>query len=259
MNLRLRNLMLPVALAVIAAVLVGLYVVSYRDSVKDGAGLVKVLVAARDIPAGTKGSSVASGGYLETEMVPRRAVVSGSVVSAAPLTSKVVTNEIFKGEQITLRQFAPAEQGGIFAKFSGNERAVTILGEPQQLLSGTLTDGDRVDVVATARYHVGMARATTKVVLRNLLVLKAPDEATQEQYANNEKMGATLVMTDSQAQTMGWAMHMSNWFLVLRPTATPRNSKESLETLNSFLSRGLPATKANEQIIGTFPGGVDEP
>ena len=48
--------MLPVALAVLAAVLVGFYIVSYRDSVKNGAGLVKVLVASRDIPAGTEGS-----------------------------------------------------------------------------------------------------------------------------------------------------------------------------------------------------------
>jgi Flp pilus assembly protein CpaB len=256
-NLRLRNLLLPVALAVIAAVLVGYYVVSYRDSVKNGAGLVKVLVASRDIPAGTKGSEVAGGGYLKTEMVPRRAVVTGSIVSAAPLTSQVVTNEIYKGEQITLRQFSPAEQGGIFAKFSGKERVVTVLGEPQQVLSGTLSDGDRVDVVATVLYHAPGSRAATKVVLRNLLVLKAPDEATQEQFANNEKMGVTLVMTDSQTRTMGWATRMSNWFLVLRPTATPRDGKERLETLRSFLSRDIP--NANGQIIDTFPGGVDEP
>ena len=96
-------------------------------------------------------------------------------MSAAPLTSQVVTDPIYKGEQITLRQFAPAEQGGIFAKFSGKERAIAVLGEPQQLLAGTLSDGDRVDVVATARYKAGGARATTRVVLRNLLVLKAPD------------------------------------------------------------------------------------
>ena len=53
-KLRLRNLMLPVALAVIAAVLVGIYIVSYRNSVTEGAGLVKVLVASRDIPASTR-------------------------------------------------------------------------------------------------------------------------------------------------------------------------------------------------------------
>jgi Flp pilus assembly protein CpaB len=258
-KLRLRNLMLPVALAVIAAVLVSIYIVSYRNSVTEGAGLVEVLVASRDIPAGTKGSSVASGGYVKTEMVPRRAVVSGSVVSAAPLTSKVVVDEIYRGEQITLRQFSPLEQGGIFAKFSGKERAIAVHGEPQQLLAGTLSDGDYVDVVATARYHVGAARATTKVVLRNLLVLKAPEDASAEQFANNEKMNAMLVMTDSQAQTMGWAMKMSSWFLALRPTAAPRNSPHRLETLHSFLARGLPASKASDQIVGTFPEAVDEP
>ena len=116
--------MLPVALAVLAAVLVGFYIVSYRDSVNNGAGLVKVLVASRDIPVGTAGSRspVAA---TKTEIVPRRAVVTGSVVTA-PLTSRVVTNEIFKGEQL-LRQFAPAEQGGIFARFlGGKERAISV-------------------------------------------------------------------------------------------------------------------------------------
>ena len=258
-KLRLRNLMLPVALAVLAAVLVGMYVISYRDSVKEGAGLVQVLVASRDIPAGTEGSSVASGGYLKTEMVPRRAVVPGSVVSGAALTSKVVTDPIYKGEQITLRHFAPAQQGGIFAKFSGKERAIAVLGEPQQLLAGTLSAGDYVDVVATARYRAGEDRATTKIVLRDLLVLEAPEEATAEQFANNEKMSAMLVMTDSQARTMGWAMRMSSWFLALRPTTAPRNSPQSLETLHSFLARGLTVGKASQQIEGTFPESVDEP
>ena len=47
--------MLPLALAVLAVVLIGIYIVSYRNSVTHGAGMVKVLVAARDIPAGTEG------------------------------------------------------------------------------------------------------------------------------------------------------------------------------------------------------------
>ena len=91
---RLRNLAVPIGLAVLAAVLVGAYIVSYRNSVNSGAGLVKVLVATRDIPAGTTGSAVASGGYLKGETVPRRVVVPGSVVSGAPLTSLVATAPI---------------------------------------------------------------------------------------------------------------------------------------------------------------------
>ena len=74
---RTRNLLLPIGLAALAAVLVGIYVVSYRHKVTHGASLVGVLVASRDVPAGTAGSEVASGGYLKEQTVPRRAVVPG--------------------------------------------------------------------------------------------------------------------------------------------------------------------------------------
>src|SRR5215218_2739949 len=228
--------MLPVALAVLAVVLIGIYMVSYRNSVTNGAELVKVLVAARDIPAGTKGTAVASGGYLKTQTVPRRAVVPGSIVSGKPLTSLVSSDPIYKGEQITLRQFGPIAQAGVFAKFSGKQRAVALLGEPTQLLSGTLSDGDHVDVVA-----------------RNLLVLEAPD---QKDAGSGEETSATLVMNDRQTQTMAWAMKNSTWFLTLRPTARPRNSRTSLETLKTFLGRGLPPSEAAKRIAGNFPESV---
>jgi Flp pilus assembly protein CpaB len=246
--------MLPVVLAVLAVVLIGAYVVSYRNSVTAGAELVKVIVAARDIPAGTNGSAVASGGYLKTETVPRRAVVPGSVVSAAPLTSMVAKDPIYKGQQVTLRQFGPISQGGIFAKFSGKQRAVAVLGDPTQLLAGTLSDGDYVDVVATVQYSgAGRSRATTRVVLRNLLVLDTPDEGKEIDVSSGEDTQVTLVMTDRQAQTMGWAMKNSTWFLALRPTTKPRNSSVTLETLKTFLGRALPPDKAARQIAGDFP------
>jgi Flp pilus assembly protein CpaB len=250
---RLRNLMLPVALAVLAVVLIGIYMVSYRNSVTNDAGLVKVLVAARDVPAGTKGTAVASGGYLKTQTVPRRAVVPGSIVSGAPLTSLVSSDPIYKGEQITLRQFGPIAQAGIFAKFSGKQRAVALLGEPTQLLSGTLSDGDHVDVVATVQYTSrGLSRSTSRVVLRNLLVLEAPNQ----DVGSGEETSATLVMNDRQTQTMAWAMKNSTWFLTLRPTARPRNSRTSLETLKTFLGRGLSPSEAAKRIAGNFPESV---
>ena len=252
---RVRNLVVPVALAVLAAVLIGGYIVSYRNSVTKGAGLVKVQVASRDIPAGTAGSTVASGGYLKSETIPRRAVVPGSVVSGAPLTSLVATDPIHKGEQVTLRQFGPITQAGIFAKFSGRERAVALAAEPTQLLSGTLSDGDRVDVVADVQYSSrGITRASSRVILQDLLVLEAPDGEVSP--SSGEKTSATLVMTDRQAQTMSWALQNSQWFLALRPTARPRSSGPSLETLKTVLGRGIPAGQAANQIAGDFPEGL---
>ena len=249
---RIRNLAVPIGLAVLAAVLVGAYIISYRNSVNSGAGLVKVLVATRDIPAGTTGSAVASGGYLKGQTVPRRVVVPGSVVSGAPLTSLVATAPIQKGQQITLRQFGPITQAGIFAKFSGKQRAVAVSGDPTQLLAGTVSEGDHVDVVADVHYTSGgISRASSRVILQNLLVLTAPDGGTSA--SSGEKTSATLVMTDRQAQTMSWALQNSQWFLALRPTARPRSSAPSLETLKSVLGRGV----SSSQIAGDFPESLN--
>ena len=257
---RLRNLALPLALAALAAVLVGLYVVSYRNSVTRGAGLVKVLVASRDIPAGTDGSTIAAGGYLTSQTVPRRAVAPGSVTSAQPLTSLIAGSEIYKGQQITLRQFAPAAQGGVFAKFSGTERVLVVPGEPSQLLAGTVSDGDHVDVVATTKYHVDdLARAASRVVLRNLLVLKAPDGPSTASVAGQATASADIVMTDAQAQTMAWVMKQGDWFLVLRPTNQPRNSAPTIETIFSFLYRGLPPAQQKSVAARNYKESIDAP
>jgi Flp pilus assembly protein CpaB len=254
---RIRSLALPLGLAVLAAVLVGVYITSFRHSVTHGAGMVKVHVASRDIPVGTEGSSVAGGGYLKAQTVPRRAVVAGSVTSGAPLTSLVAASPIYKGEQVTLRQFKPMAQGGIFAKFSGTQRAVVVPGEPRQVLAGTVSEGDRVDVVANAKYSLGsLKRASSRVVLRNLLVLKAPEEPGSSDI-NSPTASATLAMTDKESQTMLWAMSNASWFLILRPAAHPRNSRPGVDTLYSVLGRGLPAGTARKQIAGTYPESVD--
>jgi Flp pilus assembly protein CpaB len=254
---RVRNLALPLGLAAAAAILIGIYVISYRNSVTHGAGLVKVMVATRDIPAGTDGSTIAGGGYLKSQTVPRRSVVPGSVTSAAPLTSKVTSGPIYQGEQITLRQFVPVAQGGIFASFSGNERVVVVPGDPNQMLAGTVQEGDHIDVVTVAKYHIGqLARATSRVALRNLLVLKAPEDS-KGSVGGTSTATTTLVMTDRQAQTMAWAMKQGTWFFMLRPTNKPANSSPTVETLFSILGRGLPA--APKQIAGDFPESIDAP
>ncbi|MFL5969356.1 MAG: Flp pilus assembly protein CpaB [Gaiellaceae bacterium] len=255
---RLRNIALPVGLAAAAAILIGIYVVNYRNSVTHGAGLVKVIVATRDIPAGTDGSTIAAGGYLKSQTVPRRALVPGSVTSAAPLTSKVTATAIYQGQQITLRQFVPTVQGGIFAKFSGTQRVVVVPGDPNQMLAGTLQDGDRVDVVVSAKYHFGdLTRVATRVALRNLLVLKAPEDAKSASVGGALTTTASLVMTDREAQTMGWALATAKWFFVLRPTNKAHNSSPTLESVFSLLGRGLP--DAPKQVAGQYPESTDAP
>ena len=115
-------------------------------------------------------------------------------------------------------------------------------------------------MVANVKYSVsGSNRATTRVILQNLLVLKAPPGGSSSGGIGGAQVTtATLVMTDKQSQTMLWALKNATWYLVLRPTASPRNSKTSLETLYSLLGRGLPADNTTRlRIVGGFPESVD--
>ena len=182
------------------------------------------------------------------------------MTSAGPLTSLVAGGVIYKGQQITLRQFTPISQGGIFAKFSGNQRVVVVPGDSNQLLAGTVSDGDRVDVVATTKFHVNdLARAASKVVLRNLLVLKAPDGSKAASVGGAATQSISLVMTDRQAQTMAWAMKQGAFFSALRPTNRPQNSNPSIETIFSFLYSGLSPVYQRQITAANFKESIDAP
>jgi Flp pilus assembly protein CpaB len=64
MTYQLRNVVVAVALGLLAAVLVTAYVTNYRKHVQHGQQNVAVLVAAVDIPSGTSGSAIVAGHML---------------------------------------------------------------------------------------------------------------------------------------------------------------------------------------------------
>jgi Flp pilus assembly protein CpaB len=233
---RLRNTLVATGLALVGVLLVLLYVTGYRKDVQRGADLVSVFVAARDIPEGTDGTALAGGGYLKRESVLRRNVVGGAISSTDQIASLAAAGTIVSGEQITVRQFRPVAQQGVLASISGNERAMTVPGDADQLLNGIVKDGDHVDVVVNARYTVngagggsGASRVITRIVLRNILVLRAPTDGS----------AITFALTDTQAQKFLFILKNAQWWLVLRPVARPADSPESIETIGSMLSDGL--------------------
>jgi Flp pilus assembly protein CpaB len=246
---RLRNGLLAGGLAVVGALLVFVYLSSYRKNVQSGANLVKAVVASRDIPAGTTGSSV--GSYLKTQSVLRRNVVAGAITSPKQLAGLIAAQTIFSGEQITVKQFKPLAQQGTLGQISGTMRAMEIPGSGNQLLSGVVHDGDHVDVLAnihyTVRTPVGAGQTiglvASRVVLRNLLVLHAPNGSGGGSgvVGGVQQNGSTitLAVTDTDAQKLLFIMRNADWWLALRPVANPLDSPESVETLQSLLGDGL--------------------
>ena len=140
MNYRVRNIGIAVGLAALAAILTSVYVVNYKRHVQHGEEKVTVLVAARDIPAGTAGADVVDQKFLKEQTVLRKAVVAGAISSPEQISRYVATQDVYEGEQVSTRRFAPPKEQGIRSQIKGTQRAYQLEGDPNQMLAGTLTN-----------------------------------------------------------------------------------------------------------------------
>jgi Flp pilus assembly protein CpaB len=226
MTYRVKNIGIAVVLAAFAGLLTIFYVTQYKRHVQHGESKVSVLVAARDIPAGTTGAEVVGQHYLTTETVPRRTVVPGAVSSSDQLNNLVVTQQIFSGEQVTTRAFGTPTELGIRAQIRGNERAFQLAGDENALLAGTLKEGDHVDVVADWSAGGNNSAALSKVILRNVLVLQAPQTPTSSSHlgSSNDNFSVQLRVTDAQSQKLWWAEQEGKVSLEIRPPADSADS-----------------------------------
>ncbi len=231
MNYRVKNIGIAVGLAALAAILTSVYVVNYKRHVQHGEGKVTVLVAARDIPAGTPGADIVDQKMLKEQTVARKAIVAGAISTPDQLAQYVATQDVYEGEQVSTRRFAPPKEQGIRAQIKATQRAYQLAGDGNQLLAGTLKAGDYVDVVGvwTIKREDDKDAPVARVVLRNLLVLQAP-QATGGGDSVTSSEGSESIqlrVTDAQAQKLGWIEEHGSFHLTLRP---PSNSLDSANT-----------------------------
>ncbi len=230
MTYRVKNIGIAVALAAVAGLLTIFYVAQYKRHVQNGEKNVPVLVAARDIPAGTTGPEVVGQHYLTTQTVPKRAIVPGAVSNSNQLESLVVTQQIFSGEQVTTRAFGTSQQQGVRSQIRANERVFELPGDDHELLAGTVKDGDHVDVVATWNDPEAAQHHVSRVILHNLLVLKAAEPSGGAKVtAPGETSSVQLRVTDAQSERLIWASENGKVHLELRPPAGSTESKPSVQ------------------------------
>ena len=91
--------------------------------------------------------------------------------------------------------------------------------------------------------------------MRDLRVLQAPDTPTSDSSLGDSATSRpSSRVTDSQAQKLFWVMQNGDWSLQLRPKSRPKDSPESVETLESMLTDGLQPAAAQVR-----NGWADEP
>jgi pilus assembly protein CpaB len=242
MTYRVRNIGIAIALAIVAALLTTFYVTNYKRNVQQGEEMVPVYVAAKNIEIGTPGAELANDKLLKVEHVPRRSVVPGAISKPEEISESVAVEGIYAGEQISTNRFRAAEEQGIRAQLKGNLRAIQVPGGEGALLVGTLQTGDRVDVVGTWLFPETSQNHVSRVILRDLLVLHAPEtNQLQSKIGNdpNSPFQVMLAMTDAHAQKFWWIVQNGEWSLQLRPVTDPADTPDSFENSGSLLADGL--------------------
>ena len=238
MPYRVKNITIAVALALVAALLTSFYVTNYQRNVREDETNVKVYVAARDIPAGTPGSEISK--LLDQSEIVRRNVVPGAISSPNQVDQLVTTQPIYAGEQVSTRRFATPAERGVRAEIKGTMRAFQLPGDENQLLADTLRTGDRVDVVASVKVDSDKDLSVTRIVLRDIQVLRAAGSAGAEsRLSQTSGISVLLAVTDTQVQKLFHVLRHGEWSLQLRPPLKANDSPETLVTNFSLLRDGL--------------------
>jgi Flp pilus assembly protein CpaB len=249
MTYRARSLVAAIGLAVLAMLLVGFYVSSYKRNVTHTQEHVSVWVASKDIPAGTTGADLAGGSLLTSKEVLRDSVVPGAIAEPKQLHDLVASETTYAGEQVTVSRFSSQAEIGVRSLMRGPQRAIQIAGDANQTLLGTLRAGDYVDVVSNVHGSSGGA-AVDRVVLRNLRVLRVSvTTGVEGKLAASSGAGATnpvqLLVTDKQVQKLWYAVKNDDWTLELRPVAKATDSREKVETPIRHIMDNLPANEVS--------------
>jgi Flp pilus assembly protein CpaB len=243
MTYRARNLFAAIGLAVLAALLVGFYVTNYKRSVQHSQQHVSVWVAARDIPEGTSGADVISGGYLRQEQVLRQSVVPGAISSDTQIERLVAAQPTYAGEQVSLTRFSDVAVQGIRGVLRGPLRAVQVSGDNDQTLAGTLRTGDHIDIVANVKVgDASTSHSVSRIVLRNLRVLRAAGDVSSGVHLSSPSQGGAAVLlavTDTQVQKLFSVIKNDDWTFELRPVVKATDSPETVETQNTIVDDGL--------------------
>src|SRR4051812_13691751 len=100
------TLLLAGGAALLAGALILIYLNGYRNSVKSEGAPVTALIAQENIPKGTSGTIIASKHLFRTTTMRESQLREGAFSDPANLAGQVVTQEIYKGSQLTSTSFS---------------------------------------------------------------------------------------------------------------------------------------------------------
>jgi pilus assembly protein CpaB len=232
MNYTLRNLLIASALMLVGILAITSFLRAERQELSRGKQEVQVLVAAKDIPAGTSAKELESGGYLETTELLIEDSPDGAVGKVESLKDgkKWLTSDetIYSGEVLTSRAFDKSTGLAPTHQIKGNERLYAVPIQASSDAAGLIKPGDFVDVHAGIKLDSGQQTAGT-LVARDVEVIETPESLTPKGIEVTEEAPSAegdtklyvFTTTDEEWQQIMWALGNSDDYglmLALRPS-----------------------------------------
>ncbi len=151
MSYSVRNIVIALVLALVAAGLVVMYTSNVKSQADKSIKTTTVVVSKGDIVAGTPVDTLVTGNAFTTRQVATKDVVPGAFTSVASLNTSLATaTNITAGAQVTPAMFADSKDTAIVNQIQGTMRAVQLAFNANRVLGGTLKAGDHVDIFGEA-------------------------------------------------------------------------------------------------------------
>lgn len=226
--------------ALLAIVVMLMFMRGYKSSLNKGAEPVTVLVAKDELPKGSSGDLIAGKGLFQATGLKREQVKEGAITDPSSLRGLVAAQNIVPGQQLTTADFTrPTDP--VLSKLGEDQRAVTVPLDAAHGMIGQIQAGDRVDVFAGFQVQPDGSirpRPVLRVLLQNVEVLKAPpvgEKAAQGLNQQNQTQNVVLRVADKQAVELAFASDNGKVWVALRPQAGAKQQALSLTNLDRLV------------------------
>src|SRR3954452_129205 len=236
------------ASALLAALVLMVFLQQYRHSLGGDAKPVTVLVAKSLIEKGSSGTVMAEKSIFQTAQVRKSELKNGAIADPALLRGKVAVDDIYPGEQLVVSDFVPAT-GGVHDRIQGDNRGISLPLDNSHGMIGDVQAGDHVDVFAvlgagtgTGAGAGGSAHSVLVTLIRNLLVLRSPKAA--KGTGSTQTQVVVLRANEAQAAKLAWASDNAKIWLVLRPKIGSEQTKPAVVDARGLLISSVRAAAA---------------
>jgi Flp pilus assembly protein CpaB len=224
------TVLLGIGAAVLAAIVLLVYLNQYRNSVNSNNQGLSVLVAKSVIQKGTPGNVIGTTGLYEVASIPKSQVKTGVFVDPKTLAGKFAVADIYPGQQLTEADFTTTASNALTQDLAKDQRAVVVALDSPSMVGGQIGNGDHVDVwvAFNAQGANGVSRPAVHLAFQDMYVMNAGTNGTN----------VTLRATPRQSGELIYASQNAKIWLVLRPAVGSSTLKPPTITANDLL--GLP-------------------